>query len=445
MTQQNQIQLWKKLLLRLSILFILLLSIPLQGDFYRILTTISWTYFLTDIFNLVTFLPHYFGEYSSLYDWILTLGVALIGALVWLRMEKETNSNREASLFYFLRIFARFKLAAILFIAGFLKVFPVFVPELSISHLNTGYGYFEDWKHLLLSLSVAPAYLVFLGIVELIAAFLLLFRKTSFLAVIFIIPFYGNAFLGDLAYEGPAYLVSIYIVLLTLPIFFYDAQRLGSLIVALENTKPAFWVFEWRKVRGGRWRIVLKLIFSLVFIGLIGVKSYVTYQQPTISLHYPEEPGLPVIAGKYIVDSFVLNGDTLAYSPDDTLRWKDVVFEQWNTLSVRKENTVIKSEKSLAFLQRGNTQRDYEYTQVGDRLYYRYTIDGDKIVLKNPNENYGEDSYVFQVVRPDSLHVNLLGTNLKKDSLEVALHKVDKKYLLYEVKKVGRRSLGYKL
>lgn len=445
MTPYLQDHIWKKYLLRASILFILLLSLPLQPDFYHALFTISWQYFIADIFHLVTFLPHYFGVQSTIYDWLLLLVLALVGAAIWLKKEKTQRRDREQTYYYYLRIFVRFKLAAILFVAGLTKLFPVFVPELSLSHLNTAYGYFADWKHLLLSLSAAPAYLVFLGVVELAAAVLLLFRKTAFLAVIFVIPFYGNAFLADLAYQGPTYFVSVYIVLLTLPIFMYDVQRLGSLIVSLKETPPASWKFDWQTKRWGRWRLPAKVAFAFVFIVLVGARSYSVYRYPNQSLHYPTQTGIPGAAGKYIVDTFVLNGDTLTFSPTDSIRWKDVVFEKWNTMSVRKVNTVFKDVPPTAFFQREDDRREFEYTQIGDRLYYRYSISADSIILRNPNRNYGDDTYLFKIRRPDSIHINLTGVNAQGDTLHVGLSKVDKKYLLQEVKKVGRRGLGYKL
>ncbi|WP_398452390.1 hypothetical protein AB3466_14575 [Sphingobacterium thalpophilum] len=435
----------KKYLLRVSILFILLLSLPLQPAFYSTLFTISWPYFIVDVFRLVTFLPHYFGEQNSLIDWLFILVIALFGAAFWLKKDKTENAGREQLYYYYLRIFVRFKLAAILFVAGFLKLFPIFVPELSLSHLNTAYGYFADWKHLLLSLSAAPAYLVFLGIVELVAATLLLFRKTAFLSVIFVIPFYGNAFLADLAYQGPSYFVSTYIILLTLPIFLYDVRRLGSLIVSLKETLPASWKLDWQTVSWSKWRLPLKAVFVFIFVLLVAVRSYSIYQDPGQSLHYPNEAGLPAIEGKYLVDTFVFNGDTLAFSPIDSIRWKDVVFEKWNTVSVRKVNTVFKDAEPAAFLEREDQQRDYEFTQTGDRLYYRYTVSGDTIALKNPNKNYPDDTYRFKIERPDSLHVNLFGVNARGNTVKASLSKVNKKYLLYEIKKIGRRGLGYKL
>ncbi|MCL7987294.1 hypothetical protein M8998_04990 [Sphingobacterium sp. lm-10] len=437
----------KKFLLRVAILFIGVVSIPLQADFYTILFTISWANLIPDLFNLLTFLPHYFGALSSLYDWLLLLAIAAVGALVWLRLENGSSLQREFWYFYYLRVFARFKLAAILFVAGFIKLFPLFAPDLSLSHLNTAYGQFEDWKHLLLSLSAAPAYLVFLGIVELLGASLLLFRRTAFLGVVFIIPFYGNAFLADLAYQGPTYFASAYVVLLTVPIFLYDVNRLASLVVHLRTTLPAVTYDAWSRVSWSSGRWVFKLLFAIIFIGFVGVRAYQIHQQPFASLHYPEEAGLPDIQGKYVVDRFVWNGDTIPYSPTDTLRWKDVVFEKWNTLSVRLENAHIVSDTSAGLFQRVADGRDYEFTHVGDRLYYRYTTaqGNSSIRLHNPNTYYKHQGYTLQVDRPDLTHVNLSGVSHQGDSLQVALRKTDKKYLLEEIKKQGRRSLGYKL
>ena len=430
----------KRYVLRLSIVFILLLGIPLQLEFYRQLAALSWPYLLSDLFNLVIFLPHFFGDISRFGDWFLLLALAALIAGLWTYKDR-VDPEREARRYYFLRVFARFRLAAILSVAGLTKLFAIFAPALSLSHLNTPYGYFEDWKQLYLSLSAAPAYVVFLGVVELLASFLLVFRRTSFLGVLLIIPFYGNVFLADLAYGGSHYPVSAFVVLLTLPIFFYDARRLADLVIHLDFTFPQRWRFDWAKVRLGHFRWVFKLLFVLIFFVVAGFKSYEVSR--TSSLYYPEQPGLPGIAGKYIVDEFVVNGDTIPFSPDDKRRWRDVVFEQWNTLSVRV-NDQIKTAAPARFLE--NHNRDYEYTQVGGRLYYHYTTAPEHVVLlKNPNPAYPKDSLRLQLLRPDSTHIRLHGTNAAGDTLAIALQKVNKKYLLHEVGKRGRNRLGFKL
>jgi hypothetical protein len=429
-------------LLRITTVFILLLSIPLQLDYYNLLFTTSWKYFLIDLYNLVTYLPHYFDKTSTILDWVIYLAISIVIAVIWKWKQQTINLDKY---YYYLRIFARYKLASILLVAGFIKLFPLYVPELSLSHLNTGYGYFQHWKHLLLSLSAAPAYLVFLGIVELIAAFFLLFRKTSFLGVIFIIPFYGNVFLADLAYEGDNFLVSIFIILLTLPVFFYDLGRLGNLIVNKILTNPTNWKFEWKLSKWKKHRLILKSLFVFIFIILVGYKSYSTYSNKQ-NLFYPEQNGINGITGKFFVKDFILNGDTISYSDSNKNRWKDVVFEKWNTLSIRINDSIKVEEQHSSFWQRQDSLKDYEYTLVGDRLYYTVQLDSSKsiVTLKNRNTKY-TDSYKFQFIQPDSSSILLSGKNERGDSLEVFLVNADKKYLLEEVKKTGRRRLGYKL
>lgn len=430
-------------LLRSLTLFIVLLSIPFQADFYSSLLQLSWSYLLIDLYNLVTYLPHFWAETSTLADWLLFLSLSLVLAYVWGRKQLFIPYEK---LFYYLRVFSRYKLASILFVAGFLKVFPIYVAELSLSHLNTGYGYFTHWKHLLLSLSVAPAYLVFLGVVEVLAAVLLLFRKTSFLAILFVIPFYGNIFLADLAYEGGNYLFPVYVVLLSLPIFSYDLSRLSSLIVHRVPTNPAGYTYNWSISKLRYFRITAKVGFSVVFIGLVGYQSFASYRTGK-SFYYPEQAGLPNIAGKYWVVDFVLNGDTIAASPTEKRRWKDVVFEKWNTLSIRVNDTIALATDISHQWQKQDSLRNYEYTQVGDRLYYSYVADpkAAHIALKNRNTNYKQDTYAFNIRRTDASHISLAGKNGFGDTLQVELVRAEKKYLLEEVKKTGREQLGFQL
>lgn len=434
---------FKDILLRISLLWIVLLSIPIQQDFYSILLSLSWQYLLIDFYNLVTFLPHFFDKNSTILDWTIYLGIAVALALLWRSRQPHLELNKW---YYYLRIFSRYKLASILLVAGFLKVFALYVPEISLSHLNTGYGYFQHWKHLLLSLSAAPAYLVFLGIVEVAAAILLLFRRTAFLGVIFIIPFYGNVFLADLAYEGGDFLVSTYIVLLSLPVFVYDLGRLGRLIYHKAFTQPAAWHLEWNHSRWKKVRVVGKISFAVFFFFVVGFKSYSAFRQQQ-NLFYPQHKGLEGIVGKYWVKDFVLNGDTIAPSPFENGRWKDVVFERWNTLSIRVNESIVVEEPASRLWPRQDSLRNYEYTQVGDRLYYTFQFsEQDSILtLANRNKHYITDSYRFQLSQPDSNAVLLRGTNGRGDSLQVLLVDAKKKYLLEEVKKVGRRKVGYKL
>ncbi|MFB2118170.1 DoxX family protein [Parapedobacter sp. 2B3] len=442
-SQKHRTQDW---LIRFALIYFLLQTIPFQWSFYAQLFALRWDTFVIDVLNLVLFTPHFFGPESTFLDWIVLAVIAAVAVILWQRSEriKPVRLNHD-DLYYYLRVLVRYRLAAALFVFGFVKLFPSFAPEPSISHLNTGYGYFGHWKHFILSLGVAPAYLSFLGLVEVASALLLLFRRTAFLAVIFILPFYGNVFLSDLAYEGTGYVYSLFLLSLTFVLFLYDAQRFAQLTIHLQPTRPSSFRFSWADSPIRLWRIGLKGAFALLFVVVFGAKSYAIYKHGT--LHYPETPGLEGAAGIYNVGLFVVNGDTIAYSPDHPTRWRDVVFEKWNTVSIRSNSTVTENRYNGIKLERVDSLRSYEYALAGDRQYYSYNGQGDQgqLVLQNRNPNYPDDRLSLDIVRLNSKTIVLEGLNANGDSLLARLDRLDKKYLIEEVKKVGRFTLGFKL
>ncbi len=437
---------WQGTLIRFGIIYFALQTIPLHLDFYERLFQLKWNTFVIDLLSLLTYTPHFFGPESTFLDWLVIAVVAGIGTGVWITKEKGNQpSIDDDTLYYYLRILVRYRLAAALLVLGFVKVFPSFAPEPSLSHLNTGYGYFSHWKHLYLSLGVAPAYLSFLGLVEVVSALLLLSRKTAFLGVVFIIPFYGNVFLANLAYEGGGHVLSLFLLSLALVLFLYDFKRFVSLIVHLQYTKPTTYQARWRDIKAHRVRLLLKTTFVFVVVVLYGIRSYAIFKEGT--LYYPETPGIAGIQGLYDVGLFVQNGDTITYSPNHPYRWKDVVFEKWNTVSIRASGPIETFNDNSIRLHRIDSLRNYEYALVGDRQYYAYHViaDGTALILRNRNPNYTNDVLKLNIERPDGTSIFLRGTDLRGDSLRIRLDRLDKKYLIEEVKKVGRSTLGFKL
>ncbi|WP_036602478.1 hypothetical protein [Olivibacter sitiensis] len=434
-------------LLRFAWIYFALQLIPFQPDFYRQLFNVNWNTFVIDVFQLATYTPHFFGTESTLLDWLLIASIALLGTFVWPLLAKGRQSKLDDDTrYYYLRVLVRFRLAAALFALGFIKLFPLFAPEPSLSHLNTAYGYFADLKQLYLSLGVAPAYLSFLGVIEVTTAILLLFRRTSFLAVIFIIPFYGNVFLANLAYEGKGYVFSLFLLTLAFVPFLYDFRRFVRLVIGHAHTEPAFLGQKLDEAISARVKVPLKLIFVFVLVALYGSKSYSVYTNHS-SLYYPQTAGLVDAEGIYNASLFVQNRDTVAYAPNHPFRWKDVVFEKWNTLSIRSNRPVDLNELNGISLQREDSLRNYEYALVGDRHYYSYQVseDGKKLHLQNRNPHYADEHLELDIARPDNNTIFLSGRDNKGDSLLVKLDKLDKKYLIEEVKKVGRSTLGFRL
>lgn len=427
----------EKVLFRIAFIYFAIQSIPLDWKYFRRVFRIDWlnlTY--GDIFDLARYQPRFFGEQDTFLNWLVVLLIAIIGAVLWSNRDKDRPDYNQ--LYYWLRVIVRYRLAAGLIAYGFIKFFPLQAPEPSLSNLNTAYGDFSAWKLFALSLGVVPDYESFLGLVELTGGLLLLHRKTTTIATLIIIPFTGNVFFSNLAYEGGEYVYSFYLIVLALFLFAFDANRLYRLFALEKPTVPNLFKPDFRDSRLKFGRVALKASFVLFFVIIYGSKTYAGYHSNPYQ--YPAKPGLAGAAGLYNVEHFVINGDTLAYSALDPVRWKDVVFEKWATLSIRSSPPRVIDSTNVEQIHFDDAKRNFEFAGSGGRHYYGYEFDENAKTLKLTNKVNAADQLLLHYSRPDSTTILLSGISSGRDSLQVVLKKINKKYLFQEVKKVGRRG-----
>jgi hypothetical protein len=422
---------------RIAFIYFVIQSVPLDWKYFRDVFTINWLNpGYGDIFRLARYSPRFFDGPDTFANWLVVFVIAVAGGIYWgVRDKKSQDYN---ALYYWLRVIVRYRLAVGLTAYGFIKFFPLQSPFPSLSNLNTAYGDLSSWKLFALSLGVVPDYQSFLGAIEILGGLLLLHRRTTTIATLIIIPFTGNVFISNLAYEGGEYVYSFYLIVLALFLFAFDAKRLYSVLSLEQPTAPNRFkpvlTTEWQKYG----RLVLKAGFVFIFVFLYGVKTYAGYLRGPY--HYPQKPGIANTAGLYHVREFSLNGKSLAASALDTVRWKDVVFEKWATISIRSGAPQKIDHALEEQIHAEDKKRNFEQAGAGGRSYYAYTFDpsGQKLTLTN--KVLPSDQLILNFSRPDSLTILLSGVNTRRDSIHVVLDKVQKKYLFEEVKRVGRRG-----
>ena len=208
------------LLLRLHFL---LQAFPLDWKFYRELFSINWIHLrYGDIFNLAHYTPILFHSSTQRYeDWALIAVIAAVSAAAWTLRGPDKATNYDTQ-YYWIRVIVRYRLAAGIIAYGFIKLFPLLAPFPSLSNLNTNYGDFTRWKLFSLSLGVVPSYESFLGLVEIVAGSLLLYRRTASVGAFIILIFLGNVFMSNLAYGGGEQLYSLYLISLALLVLSFD-------------------------------------------------------------------------------------------------------------------------------------------------------------------------------------------------------------------------------
>jgi hypothetical protein len=409
---------------RVLFIYFLLQALPLDWKFYSYLFSINWLHLqYQDIFNLAHYTTRFSLGEAGYGTWGILLLISVAGGLIW----KNADYDK---LYYWLRVVLRYRLALALLAYGFVKFFPLLAPYPSLSQLNTPYGHFNRWKLFSLSLGIVPSYELFLGLVELVIAALLLNRKTASIGAFIFLVFCGNIFMSNLAYDGGDQVYSLLLITFALVVFSVDLVRIVRLLILQLPTAP-----DTFKPSPSNARLILKSLFVLLFVVIYGFKAGTGE-----SAQYPSTKGLPGIAGLYDVSLFAVNKDTIAYSITDSLRWQNVVFEEWNTLSIRSNNSVPIDSNNRHWLYTNSEDRQYEKEGANWRRYYRYTIDSvhQTLVLTPGN-------WVLHYSRADDKQVVLSGVTPQHDSVYAVLNKIPKVYLLEEAAKGSGRGKKIRL
>ncbi|PJJ84667.1 hypothetical protein [Mucilaginibacter auburnensis] len=416
----------EKTIFRFVFLFFALLSLPLSVDLFQFIFGVNWLHInYGDIFNITRLSPKFIPGPDSFINWLIVAVLALIGSFAWAG-SKFKNANYD-ELYYWLRVIARYRLAIGIIGYGIIKVFPLQSPFPSISNLNTAYGDFTDWKIFSMSLGIVPGYEAFLGGVEVLAGLLLLFRKTATIGAAIILVFTGNVFISNLAYEGGEYVYAFYLIVLALFVLWFDALRIYNLLSLEHPTLPN----KFKPALPGRLapiRIAGKAFVLFFFVLLYGFKASTGAKQD--AYQFPRTPGLTSAAGLYNVSVFKINNKDLPYSATDPIRWKDVVFEKWATISIRTNTPVVVDSANYEQIFNKDHDRNYESAGTAGRHYYSYKIDSvnNVLLLENKNHHYKGDKLILHYTRPDTATIILTGVDQKRDSIYVVLNKIDKKY-----------------
>lgn len=432
---------WEKILFRTVFAFLLLLIIPLDTSWYeRLFHPKSFFWILS---SFTGYRPNFiqlnsesarFGiaGYAS---WAVALGIAVIVALIWgfiVRKKEPADYNK---LYYWLRVLVRYRIALGIIAFGFLKFYPMQMPSPSLSNLETELGDYNTYKLYWQQVGVSIWYEVVLGIVEIVGGILLFFRSTTALGAVINVGVLGNIAHANIAYDGSVHVYSSLFVLLSLFILLPYIPYLWKLLIRQEDITPHYYYPALNTTR----KNIVKYGVVFTFTILYGILRYdIHYNQGY--LKDPVTPGLANAAGVYNVTTFRLNGKELPYSPLDSVRWQQVIFEKWSTL-------VYKVYKPFTIsLPNGDPQpkdvdRTYELAGIaGGRRFLYYQADttkgllllqdkARKITWGNRNkakkeEKPEEPQLVWHYTRQGSDRIILSGVNDGKDSIYAVLDRI---------------------
>lgn len=421
---------YERIALRAALIYAVISTIPFTPEFYKQdfdagFNVNSYPFRWLDAVSQNK--PWFFAsqEGKNYTGWFLTVLVCLLAGFIWNQFDK--NRKNLEKLYYWFYLAARYGIALRMSWFAWAKVFPVQMPFPTISQLNTNLGDFTPGKLYWLTTGVSPFFEVFAGVFELTATVLILYRRTTTLGALMMIAILLPIWFVNIGYDAGVELASLHILTLSLLLLVRDSKKFYEILiqhkaVALTYIPKVTFRNQWQNGAG----LFLKYAFIFLFVIHRGY-SYGNLYAHGKSFKLPLDDGLPGVSGLYKVSEFKRNGELIPDAAGDTTRWQNVVFEKFNSISVKIDKPFHLNTK--------NSIRTTEYYGNIGRYYYGYTADTVNKIFTLRNRADTTSKLILEYERPDSSRFILSGINEKKDSIYLVLNKINKKYPLEEKRK----------
>ncbi|WP_342084305.1 hypothetical protein [Dyadobacter sp. OTU695] len=432
MSTITQAAAWKpyeKILLRTALIYAVISTIPFTPEFYRQdfdagFNVNDYPFRWLDVISQNK--PWFFAsqEGKNYTGWFITVLFCIGGGFLWDLVDRRQDFEK---IYYWFYVAARYGIILRMSWFAWAKVFPVQMPFPTISQLNTNLGDFTPGKLYWLTTGVSSFFEVFAGIFELIATLLLLFRRTTTLGALMMVAILLPIWFVNIGYDAGVELTSLHLLTLSLLLLVRDSRRFYQILidhqaVALTFVKPLHFPRIWQD----RLRVAFKYVFIFFFVVVRGFGYGQLYAHGK-SFKLPLEDGLASTTGFYKVTEFRLNNQLLPPTPTDSVRWENVIFEKFNTVSIR----VNKNFR----LDTRNAVRTTEYYGNIGRYYYGYQADTIRKVFHLRNRADTARHITLHYEQPTADSYILRGVDESRDSLYVVLSKIDKTYPLEQKRK----------
>lgn len=335
------------------------------------------------------------GSGDTSYAWVLLqlqLCLAVVGAALWSIFDRRKHSYYRLD--YLLRTGLRYTIAYFAFTYGIIKVFLMQMIFPSLSQMASPLGELLPMRFSWLFIGSSDGYQFFSGMMEISVGILLLFRRTVTLGACFALAVFLNVMMLNLCYDIPVKIFSMHLSAMCAYLLTVEAPRLYDFFIrnrAVVGNPLYHFASARRSVKVARW------LLKLTFWSFTAFMLYDTYDW-----YRERQSKLTVFAhGIFRTKTLVINNDTVPVLANDTLLWKDVIFEKDESGSVGSLDTVFKKRYGRGyFLYQDNPKKqvlhafkynnsdsiamfDLQYKWKGkDTLYLRTKVGNDSILLE---------------------------------------------------------------
>lgn len=411
--------LWRKMIFRFFFILLTLIIAPwtwleaIPGTDY----VMRFWYMLLDwmvntsnakLFHVRPVLVPMNGSGDTSYGWAqvwLFLCLAAVGSIIWSVADRKRANYIHLN--YWLCLFARYYIAFFALSYGILKIFAMQMYFPNLHQLATPLGDLLPMRLSWLFIGYSGPYQVFSGIMETIAGLLLLYRRTSTLGVLFATAVFINVAALNLCYDIPVKIFSLQLVMVCLFLMANESNRILCFFV-LNRPAVACELYHFRYSK--KWMRITRWIFKAAFIIIAVILPIFQIKDYYKSAHQPHGKQ-PLPNGVYAVTGYRINNDSIPFNAVDSLRWRDVIFENgYGSISTS----------------------DTSFRRTYNRAYFSYSLDSASQTL-GFKKRYDDSLPLirFHIEAPDSNTIFLRGIR-NNDSLFVSLKRTSRHFQLAE-------------
>jgi uncharacterized membrane protein YphA (DoxX/SURF4 family) len=272
------------------------------------------------------------GTADNMFGWVMTfclLVIATAATVVWSLLDRSRENYAELHKWF--RLFVRFVLAAQMIIYGLTKIFPVQMPQPSLTRLLEPLGTLSPMGVLWSSMGSAPAYQTFTGCVELAGGLLLIVpgTTTTFGALISLAAMI-QVFMLDMTYDVPAKRFAFHVILLSCFLLAPNVPRLVRFLLLGRTTSLPTEAQLFRGVRANRIALAAQIIFGVCLIGLSGHFAWNAWN--TRGGARPRSP----LYGIWEVKQMSIDEQLRPPLLTDSTRWRRAIFDYPNRMAFQR-------------------------------------------------------------------------------------------------------------
>lgn len=351
--------------------------------------------------------PNGNGDFPEQWMQVFTfLLLSAAGSVVWFIAVRKKNDFSKLN--YWLCIGLRYFLIINGLSYGVIKLLHMQMPHPNLSQLATPLGDYQPMRFSWMFIGYSTPYQFFSGAIEVMAALLLLFRRTATLGVLVALGVFFNVMMLNLSYDIPVKINSIFLVIVCFYLLVQEIPRLVAFFFRNEAKLSSIFVFPFETKKGRRIARVGKTIF--IVLAIINIVMIFTSGPDNNNSAAAQKK--QVLQGVYDVVTQIKLGDTINVTKPDSVYWQNMVFDKNDDGSIKTADT--------------------RFRQRYGRSYFGFYVDEAKQLLTiTPAKGDSTPVVQFNYFQKDSVTVELRSYP-KVDSLFVLLRKRTKPFPLAE-------------